>query len=166
MKPLMYVLGLLLITAGKFSRISTSRHGVLTLVIDPKNGSPTRVAYCLSHRTDLADAIEDLRAREGTTVRNVGFLRRTGEARSRDPASLATIRAWAGERWMDGVVWTDLSANFLQKLGRPFSVAEAIAYLQSLDPVTRTKALEYVNRAPAFVQMPLRNAIAAARFEH
>jgi hypothetical protein len=149
----------------EFSRISDSRHGVLTLVIDPENGTSSTVAYCLSHRTDLADAIEDLRGREGTTARSIGFLRRAGDARSRDQASLAAIRAWARERELDGVVWTDLSANFQEKLGRPFSVAEAIAHLQSLDPPTRTSALEYINRAPAFVNTPLYNAIAAARFQ-
>src|SRR5215471_15172886 len=60
----------------EFSRISAKRLGALTLVIDDEHGTPTTVAWCLSKRTKLEDAICDLRNREGTTndkVRHVAI---------------------------------------------------------------------------------------------
>ncbi len=84
----------------EFSRVSQSRRGALTLVIDPKNGTPCRVAYAISKRRDPEDAICDLRCREGTTRSNVGFLFVNGsrQPQSRDPNSLEAINAWAKRR--------------------------------------------------------------------
>ena len=45
----------------EFSRVSERRLGALTLVIDAEYGSPTTVAWCLSKRETLEDAICDLR---------------------------------------------------------------------------------------------------------
>ena len=143
----------------EFSRVSSSRGGALTLVIDPENGAPVRVAYCLSRRSGLEEAIEDLRAREGTTRRHIGWLRRGGEASYRDLESYGAILAWSRAQTIDGVVWTDLPSNFAERVGRPFSIAAALAHLQTLDTVTRAGALDYIRRAPTFVQTPLRGTV-------
>jgi hypothetical protein len=144
----------------EFSRVSDSRCGALTLVIDPENGIPTRVAYCLSLRSNITDVIEDLRDREGASTQNIGFVCRGEDAKFRDRASRDAVIAWAAHSGMDSVVWTDLSSNFAERLGRPFSVAAALEYLQTLEPVAKAKALEYIRRAPPFVQTPLRSALA------
>ena len=57
----------------EFSRISRSRRGALTLVIDPTNDELCPVAYALSKRQDPEDALCDLRFREGTTKKNIGY---------------------------------------------------------------------------------------------
>lgn len=142
----------------EFSRISRSRHGALTLVIDPKNGIPTTVAYCLSRRLHIAEVVEDLRKRECTTSENIGTLLRTGKAHCRDRASEQAIFTWCVEQQMDGVVWTDLRSNFTDKAGQPFSTSSALSYLRSLSPKRKARALEYFTRAPDFVQTPLRAA--------
>src|ERR1700693_4595954 len=54
----------------EFSRISGD--GRLTLVIDPQ-GSEVKTYYAESARTELSDAICDLRIRESTSTRNVGI---------------------------------------------------------------------------------------------
>ncbi len=59
----------------EFSRVSEKRLKALILVIDIDHGVDTAVAWCLSKRATLADAICDLRAREGTTVSNTIHLR-------------------------------------------------------------------------------------------
>lgn len=142
----------------EFSRISSSRKGALTLVIDPENGVPVRVAWCLSRRRTINEAIEDLRKREHTTVQNIGRFAVTGETDCRDMGSLDSINSWATERELDGVVWTNLRSNFAKKVGEPFSVDAAIRYLKSLEGESRTRAAEYLMRAPSFVQTPVRNA--------
>jgi hypothetical protein len=55
----------------EFSRVSSTRLGALTLVIDPNHGAPTRVAWCLSKRKDPDDAVVDLRCREGCPIRYI-----------------------------------------------------------------------------------------------
>jgi hypothetical protein len=145
----------------EFSRISTSRGGVLTLVIDPEHGVPVSVAWCFSRRQTVSEVVEDLRARERTTVRNIGFVTADGKERCHDEASLMAIRTWTAEGGLDGAVWTDLQSNFLEKSGEPFSVDAAIRYLNCLKGQSRTQALEYLERASAFVCTPLRDAFNA-----
>lgn len=145
----------------EFSRVSQSRRGALTLVIDPTNGASCRVAYTRSRRRDPEDAICDLRSREGTTRRNIGFYFKDNESRSQsnDPETLDTIKIWAIEKTIDVVVWTDLRSNFKDKCGNLFSVADAITHLHTLDAKAKSLAAEYVGRAPDFVKTPVRIAL-------
>lgn len=146
----------------EFSRISKSRAGALTLVIDPQNGVPCRVAYAISRRKDPEDAICDLRCREGTTRSNIGFLFGDGSRhQARDLNTLDVICAWAKVKMLDVVVWTDLGSNFQSECGKPFKVAAALAYVRSLDAASKARAAEYLSGAPAFIETPLRCAIQA-----
>lgn len=138
----------------EFSRKSDSRRGALTLVIDRVNGSPCRVAYCFSKRQELADAIADLRCREGTLIDRIGFILPDHCSHGRDAAACDAITKWASERQVDSVIWTDLSSNFSK-----FSVQKAITYIQSLDACGKAKAAEYIWRAPSFIRTKLRNAL-------
>jgi hypothetical protein len=145
----------------EFSRISESRSGALTLVLDPANGTHCRSAYCRSLRTVLAQAIEDLRKREGTTTANIGHVRaggegQPGEGQSRDSHTRAEIAAWAKAKGFDAVVWTDLQGNFAAKAGKPFSVDAALAYLAGLPDEGRRAAADYIGNAPKLVDTALR----------
>lgn len=142
----------------EFSRVSSSRGGALTLVIDPENGTAFSVAWCLSRRELVGEAIDDLCKREQTTERNIGRFGVAGEMGCHDTDSLNSIGTWAVERELEGVVWTDLRSNFAEKMGVPFSVDSALRYLNSLKGDSRKKAVEYFQRAPSFVQTPLRQA--------
>ena len=57
----------------EFSRISQKRSNALTLMIDTLNGTNCTVAYALSKRKSPDDAICDLRSREGTVLRRIGY---------------------------------------------------------------------------------------------
>lgn len=142
----------------EFSRVSRSRKGALTLVIDPEHGVLVRVAWCLSRRPSIDEAISDLREREQTTVQNIGWLSVNGTTSQNDPDIQNSIHAWARERYLNGVVWTNLQSNFAEKTGKPFSVGAAMLYLKSLDGASKIKAIEYFKRAPSFIQTPLRIA--------
>jgi hypothetical protein len=144
----------------EFSRISESRNGALTLVLDDRFGAPATVAYSISSRTNLEDAIEDLRSREKTAKRCVGWLMRGGGEVSRDSASLGSISGWADSHNFDAVVWTDLPGNFEQKTTEPFSIDAVARYLQTLTPDGRSKAREYAQRALKAIQSPIRDLIA------
>jgi len=143
----------------EFSRVSGTRSGALTLVIDPENGGECEVSYALSSRRNLEDVICDLRCREGTVVRRIGFIDRvSGRQRANiHPAIADLIRRWAEGHNLSSVVWTDLPSNFEQDRHESFSVEAASKYLQtSLDTEGASKAKEYIDRAPPAIQTPLR----------
>lgn len=141
----------------EFSRVSKTRGGALTLVIDSDNGTVCRVSYARSNRVDPEDAIRDLQEREGTTRMNVGYCFGDGSrVQGRDAPTLAAVKAWAQLKGIDVTIWTDLRSNFEQVTGEPFSIAAALAHFQSLTPDARVGAAEYVSRAPEFVQTALR----------
>jgi hypothetical protein len=144
----------------EFSRISRSRGGALTLVLDTEHGAKSTVAYASSKRRNPDDAICDLRSREGTTRSNIGFsFANGGMYQARSETMLALIRTWAASKQVDVVVWTDLQSNFQKICGLPFSVDAAMAHLQALDVQAKAEAATYVRRAPAFVRTPLRAAL-------
>ena len=144
----------------EFSRVSKKRLGALTLVIDTEHGFSTRVAWCLSKRAKLEDAIADLRCREGTTIENIGYVHLDEKpARLNALGKEGPIVAWAKEKKLDAVVWTALKSNFKEKVKQPFSVKAVVAYVKTLDPAGKAKAAEYVWRAPEFVQTPVRSAL-------
>jgi hypothetical protein len=144
----------------EFSRVSSSRKGVLTLVIDPQHGAPNPVASCSSRHAIPDPAIADLQRRERTIRDNIGrvSLAKSGD-HYRDPATGEAIRTWAAIKGLDDVVWTDLPSNFNEKTGQAFSVAAGLDYLRTLDPTEQTEALEYIRRTPQFIQTPLRKAL-------
>ncbi len=151
----------------EFSRISQTRNGALTLVLDYSNGIPCQVAYALSKRKSPNDAICDLRSREGTTLRNIGFyfadesLKNYYEEAFNNihKEAFNNIKNWATERKIDVVIWTNLQSNFQKKTGKTFSIDTALAYLQSLNTDGKVKAAEYILRAPKFINTPLQKAL-------
>lgn len=146
----------------EFSRVSQTRGGALTLVIDPLNGANCRVAYTRSKRSDPEDAICDLRSREGTTRSNLGFYFADGSrSEAKDALTLSIVKAWAEKKVFDVVVWTDLSPNFRESCGNQFSIEAALNHLKGLDEPARLGTVEYVSRAPIFVKTPLREALEA-----
>ena len=144
----------------EFSKISDTRLGALTLVIDDEHGTSNIVAWCLSKRTNLQDALCDLRAREGTALDKIGQLVLSPQTEKLVAAHQPEpMEAWAGARELDAVVWTALESNFKKRRKHAFSVAAATAYLQSLPADAKAKAAEYIWRAPDIVKTPLRTAM-------
>lgn len=144
----------------EFSRISKNRQGALTLVIDEGHGCPVTVAWCFSKRGHVEDAVCDLCCREGTTVNNIGRLDFASQTdHFTDDVSKSAILEWARAKKLNAVVWTALKSNFTKETQQPFSVAAAVSYLKNLPPEGKSKAAEYMWRAPAFVKTPVRSAL-------
>jgi hypothetical protein len=130
------------------------------LVIDTEHGIETAVAWCLSKRATLADAVCDLRVREGTTLDSIGRATIAPEA---EPLNCGlteeAIAAWARVKNVDAVIWTALKNNFQEKTTQPFSVGAVVSHLKTLTPEGKVKAAEYIWRAPEFVKTPVRTAL-------
>lgn len=146
----------------EFCRVSETRGGALTLVIDEEFGVACTCAFAISTRKYPDDAIADLRRREGTSLAHIGHYFADGTRQQCRIANIPiTLKAWARTKGIDVVVWTDLASNFEAKstIKKHFSVINAIAHLQLLSPEAKAKAAEYIWRAPAQVDTPLRRAV-------
>jgi hypothetical protein len=146
----------------EFSRVSASRGGALTLVVDHQSGVTCTSVFSVSTRKHPDDAIADLPCREGTTLENIGYcFPKEGRKRSHNPQTLAAIEPWAREKYHDVVIWTDLISNFATKstFKVAFTVPNAIAHLQALPTDAKAKAAEYIWRAPSFIDTPLRREV-------
>lgn len=142
----------------EFSRISGDCR--LTLVIDPEYGAPVPTRFALSARHDLEDAVCDLRTREGTVLRRIGYVDVTqGTQCSRCQQIGDTVKTWTEAHGFDAVVWTDLPSNFEEKIGCPFSLDTALEYLNKLPQHAAKRAREYVEKAPPEVDTPLRRML-------
>jgi hypothetical protein len=141
----------------EFSRVS--KDGRLTLVIDPANGERLPTRFALSPRAVLEDAVSDLRGREDTTWRNIGYVHPRDGERARHADVAHGIADWARANAVDAAVWTDLQPNFEHQLGEAFSVERALAYLQRLPKGVAERAQEYIAKAPPEVMTPLRRRL-------
>ena len=149
----------------EFSRVSLDRR--LTLVIDEDRGTPCATYAAPSIHTDLDQAIDNLRLREGMPgSEGVGFIDTQGHTRNdtawqRHPRALATIQTWATRNGYRSVIWTALASNFHEPdmAGVPFSVEAAMAYLAALDDERLGTALRYFRNAPPEIRTALRTAV-------
>jgi hypothetical protein len=142
----------------EFSRISESRKNALTLVIDENNGALCQVAYAMSKRKNPDDAICDLRSREGTILKRIGYHFLDG-SRNGEPNVPDSIKTWGRGKELEVVIWTGLSTNFPCDKKPEFSIDAALAHLKGLSPEGKTKAAEYIWRAPDFIKTKLRDAV-------
>lgn len=145
----------------EFCRISQTRDGALTLVIDRDLGALNETFFAISRRPDLVDALADLRAREGTAMKNIGYVDLAkGTWRGRDAEVVATIEAWAGANALSLVAWTDLPSNFAAKTSTPFTPEAALEHLQGLALTGVRAAIQYFTRAPPSIETALRSWLA------
>lgn len=145
----------------EFSRVAVDCR--LIPVIDPVNGVPVPTLWARSRRNDLNAALDDLMKAEGARNRKlVGFVD-TKDNKHRCLVHMAMaepVKEWAREHGLDCVVWSELPANFGNHTGRPFSPDAAVRYLGELPRALVAQAREYVDRAPACVDTPLRRKLA------
>jgi hypothetical protein len=144
----------------EFSRISEeSRKGALTLVIDEVNGEPIAVSWCLSRRPTAEEAMKDLRIREKTKAAEIGCVRIGEGSPKAKEGSEEAIAEWGRRQGVDAVIWTALESNFAEKKNVPFKPNVALKYLETLRGQAKSKAVEYLERARAFVKTPLRSVV-------
>ncbi|MCD4695844.1 MAG: hypothetical protein K8S16_06345 [Bacteroidales bacterium] len=137
----------------EFTRISDSRNGALTLVIDPDNGSQVRTKYTLSKRKEPEDTACDLRTREGTVIRHIGLIDLEKVFyRGHWSFIIDKIKLWATEKKLHAVVWTDLPSNYTKKTQKIFKPDNAIDYLKNLPIEGQESAKEYIRNAQSIIK--------------
>lgn len=151
----------------EFSRVS--KDGRLTLVIDPGNGVKVRTYFGKSIRADLGDAIADLRDREGTIRKRIGYVDITNNFNSKSEFPehedvFQIINDWCIKEKYDAAVWTALPSQFYVQTNLDFSVENAINYLGQLPLSAKNNALDYIKKAPEEIVTPLRKKLEAISY--
>lgn len=146
----------------EFSRVS--KDGRLTLVIDHQNGAEVKTYYAQSIRSNLYDAVADLRDREGTIIKRIGFYNIRDKISSKYKYSdqidvFQIFHDWCERLGYDSAVWTALLPQFEDQTNMEFSVENAIKYLRSLPKSAKNNALEYIKKAPKAINTPVRKRI-------
>jgi len=131
-----------------FSRISDSGQGRLTLVID-KTGEPNNVYYAKTTLSNLNTAIEKLKTREKTVIKNIGFINipsNTFRTSLLDDKKIHELINFAKKNKIDGLIWTEIPPNFNEAFGKPYSKESAIEYIESKHDNKKVynKILEYI----------------------
>jgi hypothetical protein len=146
----------------EFSRIS--KDGRLTLVIDEKYGTLIETYWAISDGSDIEKSIKNLRQREGTINKRIGFLNLVDKEKNSHLSDvlIESIEQWANENNISAVLWTDLPSNFKEKQGIDFSVENAIRYLKSLDGEIKEKANRYIEESPKQTMTSLKKELSNA----
>src|SRR5262249_42892836 len=115
--------------------------------------------WCLSRRSTVEDAVEDLRKREKAGPGGIGCIRITaGESEMKEGIE-GLLAAWGLRQGLEAVIWTPLGSNSETVRGPPFSVEAGVAYLNALRGPAKERAEQYLRRALSLVSTPLRTAI-------
>lgn len=128
-----------------FSRISDNGKGRLTLVIDDKNGVSNPVYYAITNITNLNNAIKNLKIRERTIPKYIGYINLKNDSyRYSDRLTQSNIeefKTFATNHKIDAIIWTDLFPNF-----KNFSTENALIYINKnkKDIQLYNKMIEYI----------------------
>ena len=146
----------------EFSRVSPKRLQALAVCLDPKYGDPCQTNAIISIRDDIHEAAEDLRARErAKRIDQIGLIHpKSGALHTRIPELGPIFEEWCAATGAAGAVWTDLDDNFERITNQPFTLSNAVTYLNGLTGESRAEAVRYITLAPAATDTPLRRALA------
>ncbi len=151
-------------TDGPYVRaefLRQSSDGRLTLVL-AQTADPVRSLWATFDGSDLTEAREALRSREGISANNAHKSIGSWSRGDQNPDCILEIEPWAASRGIESVVWTALQPKFNKKYGTGPSVDQAVAYLSGLTGPVRDLAEQYVRQAPQQVDTTYRRKIEAA----
>ena len=140
----------------EFARVSQKRKQGLVLVIEDALDHACPTSVIDSRRTRLADAVEDLAARERTHTGHIGWATQAGDVVSRFGGLAETVVRWLGDTGYEAAVWTDLDGNFKEHTGLAFSHDAGVYYLRQLKGASLGEAWRYITYAPTVTDTPFR----------
>lgn len=137
-----------------FVRVSDT--GELTTAISA-NAPPCKVLWSVLDVTDLDQARELLRIREGVPEgREDGIGSFTVGT-----SPMGMLAEWAIPRQLGAVIWTALPGRFKNIEGLVPNVDDAVSYLAGLSGAAHEQARDYIEQVPAQIDTPYRREIIA-----
>lgn len=143
----------------EFGRVSGGSR--LTLIIKP-GWQEVITLYAISAFDNLAEAIENLRDREGTSKDRIGFYNFLNGENHLRPANQGIVPAlisWGKDSDIDSVIWTDLPPNFTDKTDLAFNLDGITTFFRDLNETELSSARIYVENTPPQVDTRFRSGI-------
>ena len=142
----------------EFARISSG--GRLTLVIE-NNSKFISTLYSISAYNNFDEAILNLAIREGCGKSKIGvYYKEDSKCIPDNFVHKENISHWISNKdGLDGVIWTNLTSNFKERMGRIISEENAINYLKNIPLDIQAKAEEYIRKTPEIIDTSIRQAI-------
>ncbi|MDM1454880.1 hypothetical protein [Myroides odoratimimus] len=141
----------------EFARISGD--GRLTLVIT-EHGTFIPTLYAISKSNNFEKAIENLKSREGTSSKYIGWYNRNSTIfYPEDFLFKENIKSWIIETDIDFVMWTNLPEKWITKTKKEINPKERITYLKELNSDVKEIAKEYIQKTPEQIQTKYRQLI-------
>ena len=143
-----------------------SKDGRMTLVLD-EEAEPVRILWALMTSSDLNEAREALKRREGITATNGKSRIGKWETGNKAPKNIPSLPAWSEARGLDAVIWTALGPQHT-KTGESKPVQKrppikwVIDYLQQQTGPLRDLAEQYFRCAPPQIDTEYRRYVEAA----
>lgn len=138
----------------EFTRISSNNR--VTLIIDI-GAAPVQVLWNIMTSTEIEEALESLRAREGSNISSIHCVT-LGEMYTDEIQQ--TICAWAKLKKLDAVIWTGLSYSAKTGNSRP-TFESILSHLSSLTESELQEAKKYVLNAPPQIKTEYRKRLEA-----
>ena len=136
-----------------------SKDGRITLVIDPL-ANPVRCLWALMTVTDLENAKESLRIREGRPERAaIHSVEKTDNVAD---SLKESVRQWMITKDIDAVIWTGLSCKFDDINNLRPTIEQVKDYLSRRPADEKKLAEDYIRRAPKQVDTEYRREIEKA----
>lgn len=140
--------------------VRQSDNGRMTLVLEP-SASPVRSLWAMMDLTDVTDAREALRKREGVSAKRAAEVRGWSKGDA-SPELILNLQEWAASRGVESVVWTALPSKFNGKEGLTPTIKQVLEYLGDLTGAARGAAECYIRSAPRQIDTQYRRRIEAA----
>jgi hypothetical protein len=145
---------------GQVEFVRQSQDGRITLVLEP-SAPPVRSLWAVMDHTDIGDAREALRRREGVSKERLAEI---GKWLKGDPSpeSIFDLSEWATSHGVEGVVWTALPSKFANAEKHTPTIEQALEHLVGLTGTARDTAERYIRCTPRQIDTPYRRRIEAA----
>jgi len=132
-----------------------SGNGRITLVIE-ENAEPIRTLWIIMTTTNLEEAIESLKKREGTATKHIHYQKIDSEPKTKIQE---WVLQWLKEKNIDCAIWTGLPAKFKGKNNIVPTISELFDYFDSVDYEVFKSCKEYVINTPRQVDTEYRREL-------
>lgn len=145
---------------GPFVRVEFARQSNddrITLVIQ-QSAAPVRTLWSVMDTSDVAQAMEALRQREGKPRREYVAHWCSGDE---DSPAIPRLGEWAAARGIDAVIWTALPSKFAGNENAAPTIEEVLNHLRRLEGGKRDNAERYIRLTPSQIDTDYRRRIEA-----
>ena len=121
----------------------------LSLVIDSDAPTNEPVYYAVHKFKSLSHAIRNLKERENTKTKNIGYFNvNNGRFRARVHEILPTLKDFCIKNYFDAVIWTDSAPNFRFNAKSPDHSSIQIQKYLKARPRVLSRTQEYLRKLP------------------